>query len=339
MSFRALSLGSLCSVLVWGCVATEPEAYDGPAEGSGGSTGGVGGGVGGAPPSGSGGALPGAGAGGDPATGGAPVTGGSAGAVTSGGVGGVGGATAGAGGTPVTAGTGGATGGVPSVGGSAGDVTAGAPTAGSTAAGTGGDTAGTGGAPAAGCGDGCAQLSVPFTAWGSSQYFEIYLSADTDLSGAIISVKARKVSGKAGGLLIVVKDGDANNYAYAQSAWQGINEITTDFTTYTLDVANPSSTDANNTFVPTAVKIISVQIAAGDPWYTDTEMTMIDAAALVNPTVVQIDEITVTGTGTLPGPYTFTADTTPLTANLAADALAAMPPYAVTGSAATWVAP
>ena len=121
--------------------------------------------------------------------------------------------------------------------------------------------------------------------------------------------------------------------------WNGVNEITADFTTYTLDVAAPSSTDANNTFVASAVKIISVQIAAGDPWYTDTEMTMVDAAALVNPTVVQIDEISITGTGTYPGPYTFTTDVMPLTANLAADALAATPPYAVASSAVTWVGP
>ena len=284
---------------------------------------------------------------------GTPALGGTAGVPPSGagmqGLSGDGGAGAPLGGTAGMAAAG--DGGAPAAGMNAGGAGAGgAGTAGdTTAAGTGGTetTAGMGGmsgtagaaATAHPCPDGCAELSVPCTAYKAGQYFEIYLAGATDMSAAVVSVKARKISGKAGGLLIVVKDGSAQSYAYAQGAWNAINDMTGDFKTFTLDVAAPSSTDTNNTFDPSAVQIITVQIAAGDPWYTDTEMTMEDPAALLNPTVVQIDEITVTGTGTLPGPYPFTTSADPLKASISDDALAATPPYAVANSTVTWVGP
>lgn len=309
------------------------------------------GGVGGAMP-GTGGAAPGTGGassvggatgGASTATGGSAGTAPGAGGVGTGGVGGS--AGVGTGGVGVGGSAGLATGGV-GVGGSAGVTATGGAgglatggTAGASAAGTGG-SAGTAssGTP---CPAGCAQLTVPFTAYRSGQFFEIYLSADLDLSAAVINVRARKISGKAGGMVIVVKNGSAQSYAYAQSMWNSINTMTTEFSNYTLDVAMPSSTDMNNTFVPAAVRIISIQVAAGDPWYTDTAMTIEDPTALVNPTVVQLDDITITGTGTYPGPYAFAAatDVTLLQANLSAAALAAMPPYAVTGSTVTWVGP
>jgi hypothetical protein len=200
---------------------------------------------------------------------------------------------------------------------------------------------GTAGSPGSGpgCSDGCAELSVPFDTWNSGEYFEIYLNGATDLSDAVISVRARKVSGKAGGLLIVVKDGADQDYAYAQSDWYAISEMTSEFATYTLDVAAPSATDENATFTPTAVQIISIQLAAGDTWYTDDAMTTEDTTALMNPTVVQIDEISVSGTGTLPGPWAFTGSVSDLKPNLDQTALDADPPYAVAGSTVTFVGP
>jgi hypothetical protein len=215
---------------------------------------------------------------------------------------------------------------------------------GGTAAGTGGSLAGMGGiagmggAPAMPCPDGCAELSVPFTAYKATQYFEIYLASDTDLTAATITVKARKVAGKAGGLLIAAKNGSAQAYAYAQGDWNAISDMTADFASYTLDLANPGM-KSSDMFDPTAVQIVSVVISAGDPWYTDTSMTTVDLSALVNPTVVQVDEIAIAGSGTYPGPYAFTSDATPLVANLSSDGLAADPPYAVSGSMVTWVGP
>jgi hypothetical protein len=193
--------------------------------------------------------------------------------------------------------------------------------------------------PGSGCSDGCAELSVPFDTWNSGEYFEIYLNGATDLSDAVISVKARKVSGQAGGLLIVVKDGADQDYAYAQSDWNALSDMTSEFATYTLDVAAPAATDENATFTATAVQIISIQLAAGDTWYTDDSMTTEDTTALVNPTVVQIDEISISGTGTLPGPWAFTGSASDLRANLDQAALDADPPYAVAGSTVTWVGP
>jgi hypothetical protein len=318
---------------------------------SGGTSGGTAtGAVAGAPPAGSGvGGASGSGvimsgAGGMPALGG---MGGS-----SGGVPGASGAGAGAGGVGIGGGS--ASGSGNEAGFAAGGMGAGG-MGGALAAGAGGDTlsgagspvtaagsggmSGAAGAPGASCGDGCAELSVPFTAWNAGQYFEIYLNGATDLSAAVITVKARKVAGKAGGLLIVVKDGSAQNYAYAQSAWNAINDMTSEFSTYTLDVASPASTDSMNTFTPAAVQIITMQLSAGAPWYLDEAMTMEDPAALVNPTVIQIDEISITGTGTLPGPWSFTTDASAIKPTITDDGLMASPPYAVTGSTVTWIGP
>jgi hypothetical protein len=343
--FRRASIGFAAPLLI-ACITTEPSGDE--QDGSGAAT--ASGATAGAPSAVAG--TPGAGVGGSagsslgvsgmpgsPEVGGmtgiggvAPGLGG-AGADASGGLaGGVGGLAASAGGAPAAGMSGGGTG---------GDITAG--TGGDATAGMGGTVGGagmSGGAGAAsGCSDGCAELSVPFTTWNAGQYFEIYLNGATDLSTAVISVKARKVAGKAGGLLIVVKDGSAQEYAYAQGAWNAINDMTTAFTTFTLDVASPSMTDENHTFTPTAVQIITVQLAAGDPWYTDDTETMEDPAALVNPTVIQIDEISIAGTGTLPGPWTFTTDASALKATITDDGVNASPPYAVTGSTVTWIAP
>ncbi len=298
---------------------------------AGGATG-VGGTTGGTPPMTGGSAGVGAGAAGG--VGGVGGVGGSAGVPATGGSAGLPVMTGGSAGVPATGGTAG----VPATGGTAGVPATGGSAGMDPAAGAGG-SAGTGTPSSMPCPAGCAELSVPFTAYKAAQYFEIYLDADTDMSAAVITVKARKVAGKAGGLMIVVKNGSAQSYAYAQSMWNSINDMTTEFTSYTLDVAMPSSTSTSATFAASAVKIISVQIAAGDPWYADEAMTMEDPTALLNPTVVQIDEISIAGTGTLPGPYTFATDAMILKANVAADALAAVPPYAVSGSAVTWVGP
>jgi hypothetical protein len=266
-------------------------------------------------------------------TAGAAGLGGAGGDLAAGGAGGVVAGSAGASG----AGAGGATGGSGGDAGTSGAGTSGGGTgAGTGGAGTGG-TAGTGGSSAMPCPDGCAQISVPFTAWMSSQSFEIYFNSATDLSAATISVRVRRVAGKAGGLQIFTKNGSAQNYAYAATSWNDVDALTSEFSTVTMDVATAMSGD--DPFDPTLVTIIAVQIAAGDPWYTDETMTMEDPTALVNPTVLQIDEITITGTGTYPGPYPFTSNATPLQANVSAEGMAATPPYAIMGSTVTWVGP
>jgi len=302
-----------------------------PGSGTGGSAGSDAGmyGAAGTPPLGGMGGTP-------EVSGGAPAASG-AGAGAGAPIGGGAGLGAGDGGAPSAGMSGGGAGGA--LAGTGGDLSAG--TGGALGGAGMGGMSGAGGTPGSAhpCPDGCAELSVPFTVWNSGQYFEIYLNSATDLSAAVISVKARKIAGKAGGLLIVVKDGSAQNYAYAQGAWNAINDMTGEFATFTLDVAAPSSTDENNPFTASAVQIITVQLAAGGAWYLDEAETMEDPAALVNPTVVQIDEISITGTGTLPGPWPFTSDASSLKATITEDGLNATPPYAVTGSTVMWVGP
>jgi hypothetical protein len=233
-----------------------------------------------------------------------------------------GGTTTATGGTTTTA-TGGtsttATGGTSTTGtGGSTTATGGASTAGTT---------GTGGA-AAGCSDGCAELKVPFTAYKSAQAFEIYLAAPTDLSTGVVTVKLRTTAGKAGGIQVALKNG-APDYAWGQTKWLGISEtVKADWTTITLDASAPGEM-GTTAFDKTKVTIIAIQIAAGDPWYSDTAMTMVDQTALINPTVVQVDEITVAG-ATGVGPYTFTANVTDLNVGTY------MP---VTGATATWLPP
>ncbi|MFZ5893917.1 MAG: hypothetical protein ACOY0T_22840 [Myxococcota bacterium] len=210
-----------------------------------------------------------------------------------------------------------------------------------------GGTTGSGGAvPTAGstsmpCPTGCAQLSVPFTAYKAAQQFEIYFADPVDLTTATINVKLRKVAGKAGGVQIIVKDG-APDYQWAQGAWNGINDLTSEFVEKTFVVASPASTDQNHVFDPTKVKVLTVQLNAGDPWYSDEAKTIEDPTALINPTVIQVDEISISGaTGTVPGPWTFATatDTEVVKANLDAAGQSATPPWAVAGSTVTWVGP
>lgn len=300
--------------------------------------------------------------GGAPALGGTPgavggttaVTGGSTAAGGTPGVGGTvtttGGTATGQGGTPTATGgtvatTGGDTamGGTPATGGTV--ATTGGDTAmGGTVTGTGGDSqagagAGTGGTATSMPCPGCAEISIPFTAYGTSQSFEIYIDA-SDFSTTTINFKIRKVAGKAGGVQIVAKDGEAQSYAYGLSNWTAIDsDISTEWTMVSLDVANPGSMSMDNPFDAAQVKIVTIQVSAGDPWYSDEAMTMVDQAALLNPTVLQIDEITLTSTGTAPavGPWTFDANAMPLTALTSADMITGM--TAVSGAAVTWVGP
>jgi hypothetical protein len=335
--------------LLAACTSTEvPDAEDnnggsGPTggAGTGGATptagtapaAGTGGVAGTAPQAGTAGAPPTAGAG----AGGTPAGAGSAGAPPAGGAG-----IAGAGGDLIAggAGAGGAAAGSAGAGGAgAGGAAAGGAGAGGTSAGSSGTSgaAGSGGGSATPCPDGCAEASVPFTAWNSSQSFEIYFNSATDLSTATITARVRKVAGKAGGLQIFAKNGSAQNYAYVASSWNEVNTLTSTWTDLSMEVA--SGTAGEDPFDATMVTIIALQLGAGDPWYTDETETMEDPTALVNPTVIQIDEISITGTGTYPGPYPFTTSLSPLTANVTAEGLAATPPYAVEGSTAVWVGP
>jgi hypothetical protein len=190
-------------------------------------------------------------------------------------------------------------------------------TTGGTSGATGGTTTagttGTGGA-VAGCSDGCAELKVPFAKYQTAQSFEIYLAAPADFSTGVVTVKLRTTAGKAGGIQVVLKNPKENMYAWAQTKWLNlVDTVKPDWTTVTLDASAPSatSTDAMYPFDKTKVSIIAIQIAAGDPWYSDTAMTMVDPTALLNPTIVQVDEITVAG-ATGAGPYTFTMDVSAL---------------------------
>ena len=68
---------------------------------------------------------------------------------------------------------------------------------------------------------------MPFAtgAWDTKQQFEMYLEHAVDLSTATISIKLRKIAGKAGGVQILVKDGSPD-YQWAQSDWIAINDST-----------------------------------------------------------------------------------------------------------------
>jgi hypothetical protein len=237
-----------------------------------------------------------------------------------------GGTTTTTGGTTTTTSTGGtsttSTGGAATTTGGTTTTTGGASTAGTSA------TGGSGGA-SAGCSDGCAELKVPFTAYKSAQAFEIYLPAPVDFSAGVVTVKLRATAGKAGGIQVVLKNPEANKFAWAQTAWLGITDtVKADWTTVTLDASAPPSMDSTNVFDKTQVSIIAIQIAAGDPWYSDMAMTLVDQTALVNPTVVQIDEVTVAGPSA--GPWKFTANVSDLHVG------SYMP---VTGATATWLPP
>jgi hypothetical protein len=281
-------------------------------------------------------------AGGSDSNGGATSNGGAS--VTSGGATGNGGATASNGGATSNGGS--SNGGSSNGGSENGGSSNGGSSNGGAATGTGG------GAPTAGstslaCPDGCAQLSVPFAlgGWDTKQQFEIYLEHAVDLTTATISIKLRKIAGKAGGVQILAKNGSPD-YQWAQGEWIAVNDLSaTDFETKSFVVASPSSSDANHPFDPTKVAIIAVQLNAGGAWYTDPPTNSVeDATALVSPTIIQLEELAITGaSGAVPGPFGFesAASTALIVPNLDAAGLAPATgkPWAIAGSAVMFVGP
>ncbi len=232
------------------------------------------------------------------ATGGTSATGGVSGATggvrnTTGGMSGMSGMSG------TTGGMSGTTGGTASAGKAGGSAQGGTSAAGAT--GVGGTS---------GCPDGCVELEVPFAAYNTAQAFEIYLAMPADFSAGVVSVKLRSLAGKAGGIHVVLKNAETNQYAFAQTPWLGLDTtVKSEWTTVTWDASATLEIGAT-AFNKAAVAILAVQISAGVPWYSDTPAnTIVDNAALVNPTVVQIDEILVRGvTGV--GSYEFTANAT-----------------------------
>ncbi len=195
-----------------------------------------------------------------------------------------------------------------------------------------------------GCSDGCASLAVPFTTYNDevstpkvyySQSFEIYLVGDVDLTAAKITVKAKIGSAKAGGFQIFAKGGEATGYASAYGPWVGWDMASaTEFKEFSLDLAAPTTTYPGGTamipFDASKIHIIGIQMGAGGPFYLDEAKTMVDVAALRNPTTMIVDHVSITGPATPPPAYSFAADAT-------AFHLGTYQP--ITGSAVTWIAP
>jgi hypothetical protein len=175
---------------------------------------------------------------------------------------------------------------------------------------------GTGGSGPPPCG-GCAVLSSPITMSDTSQGVLLSFATPVDLSGAIITVRLRAPGATGGALQIYVQDLNFKG----------------DYTFFTGLISYSSMTNAqypvpatSTTYDPTQIKQIVVQLAAGAGTTCTSTST---SCTWAQPTVLEIDSITITGTtGTPPGPYTFDSNWSPLVLS------AYMP---ITGSTLTWI--
>ena len=169
---------------------------------------------------------------------------------------------------------------------------------------------------------GCAELSVPFTGYETTQSFEIYLSSPVNLSGARVTARVRKVSAYAGGMQLFAKNG-APNYAAIASPWWDFTDLPNSWQTLTLSVGG------NGTPEPgfDASQVVILQIMLGSGQKTDGD--------LLNPSVVQIDHVTIEG-ASAPA-WGFDGNASALVV-LTSSAMIANN-TAVAGSRVTWVGP
>ena len=132
--------------------------------------------------------------------------------------------------------------------------------------------------------EGCAVLSVPFTDFGSTQIFTVYMPVLTDFSGATMKARIRALSAGDGGIQIVAQNDEINGYAaIGYGAWYGFADSMA-WTDVDIDI-DALSAAATNGFDKTAVFGISILLSAG---------AASSGGELSNPSVVLIDFITVT---------------------------------------------
>ncbi|WP_438027789.1 hypothetical protein [Sorangium sp. So ce233] len=126
---------------------------------------------------------------------------------------------------------------------------------------------------------GCARLSIPFTTAGQLTQFFIEFAQPVDLTGATVTFRVRTYAGTNGNVEPFVQNGAELTWAYIGFTRNPIADIG-EWTDFTIDV--DAAAEASPDFNRTVVKLIGVQVTAGDmgPW--------------TNPTVIHVDSITVT---------------------------------------------
>ena len=143
---------------------------------------------------------------------------------------------------------------------------------------------------------GCAVLSVPFTDFETSQIYNIFFDPREDFSGATATFRVKAKDADAGNLTTMVQNGDENGYAGIGTSVE-FSDMT-DWVDIEMDVdalaADAATFDATNVFA------LSMIVSAGED----------NGGSLVNPTLIYVDEITVTDSnGDVITPWTFdTAD-------------------------------
>ena len=222
-----------------------------------------------------------------------------------GGAGGVG--MTGAGGAPGMTGMGGAmmtgAGGAPGMTGTGGGMMTGAGGApgmtgmGGAMTGMGGTgMTGAGGSTGGGC-PGCARLSAPLTA--SNQFGEAIIdfsAAPFDGTNATLSARVCVLSGSGGAVELVVASGTTPDVAGTGVVLASTASCAMGFTNITFALSSPGQ----GMFNPAAINAIAVAVVATDP------------GPWANPTIIQIDSISVSNN--VVGPFNFDASTDPLIA-------------------------
>ncbi|WP_437929447.1 hypothetical protein WMF37_09305 [Sorangium sp. So ce291] len=159
--------------------------------------------------------------------------------------------------------------------------------------GAGGDNGegGAGGAPDIGPGpdescSGCARLAVPLTEASTGTLFQFDWPELVDLTGATVTFRVKAQAATGGGVQTFVQNGGAQNWAGVPWAWTDLSSLG-DWTELTVDV-DAAAADAP-TFDKTQVRRIGLKVDAGTagPW--------------ANPTIVYVDSIIVTRSGSAGG--------------------------------------
>jgi len=151
--------------------------------------------------------------------------------------------------------------------------------------GSGGDgTGGDGGGDEVECEDGCALLTVPFTAFNTKTPFFIQYTPDIDLTNAVVTARVFvEMEGNSGGIQLFAQNGGPN-YSDKYHGWSDFYTLTSDWVDLTLDLSAIADPDSNG-FSKSQVVWIGFNLAVTDSW---------GSAATVGTVKVYVEDITFT---------------------------------------------
>lgn len=115
------------------------------------------------------------------------------------------------------------------------------------------------------CEDGCALLTVPFSAFDTGTDFEITYLPALDLSSAVVTARVFvEMAGNTGGIQLYAKNGATQSYVSRYSGWTDLGNATSAWMDLSLDLSSLANPDGP--FVKSEVVWVGLNVASGASW-------------------------------------------------------------------------